>query len=186
MDLCSKTDRPVVLSQRIPHDSQDCDSHTCDLKLLISPKGDLPPISTDWLSGASWHTRILQVLQRVNVNVSKQFCYTLWRRLERRYSSYSFTTSALDGGWVVSVMPQPRFTAGENTTGTHCTGGWVGPRASLDARSQRENPLLLLGIEPWSLGRPVHGQTLYCLSYPSSRLMWMQVKKKGSTLAVPM
>jgi hypothetical protein len=39
----------------------------------------------------------------------KQSRYTPWRRLwERRYSSYSFTTSALDGG-VVSVTTRPRF-----------------------------------------------------------------------------
>jgi hypothetical protein len=25
-----------------------------------------------------------------------------------------------------------RFTPGESTPGTHCTGGWVGPRAGLD------------------------------------------------------
>jgi hypothetical protein len=30
-------------------------------------------------------------------------------------------------GWVVSITPRPRF-----TPGTHCTGGWVGPRAGLD------------------------------------------------------
>jgi hypothetical protein len=30
-------------------------------------------------------------------------------------------------GWVVSVTPRPRFTPGERTSGTHCTGGWVGP-----------------------------------------------------------
>jgi hypothetical protein len=35
-------------------------------------------------------------------------------------------------GWVVSVTPRPRFTPGERTPGTHCTGGWVGPRAGLD------------------------------------------------------
>jgi hypothetical protein len=33
---------------------------------------------------------------------------------ERRYSSYSFRTSALDGGeW--SITPRPRFTPGERT-----------------------------------------------------------------------
>jgi hypothetical protein len=35
-------------------------------------------------------------------------------------------------GWVVSITPLPRFTPGERTPGTHCTGGWVGPRAGLD------------------------------------------------------
>jgi hypothetical protein len=35
-------------------------------------------------------------------------------------------------GWVVSVTPRPRFTPGERTPGTNCTGGWMGPRAGLD------------------------------------------------------
>jgi hypothetical protein len=35
-------------------------------------------------------------------------------------------------GWLVSITPRPSFTPGERTPGTHCTGGWVGPRAGLD------------------------------------------------------
>jgi hypothetical protein len=31
-------------------------------------------------------------------------------------------------GWVVSITPRPRLIPGEGTTGTHCTGGWVGPQ----------------------------------------------------------
>jgi hypothetical protein len=51
---------------------------------------------------------------------------------ERRHSSYTFTTSAIDGGrWVVNITPRPRF-----TFGTHCTGGWVGPRAGLDTEDR--------------------------------------------------
>ena len=34
-------------------------------------------------------------------------------------------------GWGVSVTPRPLFIHRERP-GTHCTGGWVGPRASLD------------------------------------------------------
>jgi hypothetical protein len=45
-------------------------------------------------------------------------------------SSYSFPTSALDGG--ECVTPRPRFSPGERTPSTHCTGGWVGLRAGLD------------------------------------------------------
>jgi hypothetical protein len=41
-------------------------------------------------------------------------------------------------GWVVSVTPQPRFTPGEKTPGTHWIGGWVGPRTSLDAGARRK------------------------------------------------
>jgi hypothetical protein len=36
--------------------------------------------------------------------------------------------------WLVSVTPRPRFTPRERTPGTHCTGGWVGPRAGLDIK----------------------------------------------------
>jgi hypothetical protein len=39
-------------------------------------------------------------------------------------------------GWVVSVTPWPRFSPGERTPGTHCTGGWVGPRLQTDSRQQ--------------------------------------------------
>ena len=34
-------------------------------------------------------------------------------------------------GWGVSVTPRPLFTPAERPD-THCTGGWVGPRAGLD------------------------------------------------------
>jgi hypothetical protein len=35
-------------------------------------------------------------------------------------------------GLVVRVTPRPRFTPGERAPGTHCTGGWAGPRVGLD------------------------------------------------------
>jgi hypothetical protein len=60
-----------------------------------------------------------------------------------------------------SVTPRLRFTPGERTLGTHWTGGWVGPRAGLDAEAREKNPLTLAGIEPRSPCRPVHSQTLY-------------------------
>jgi hypothetical protein len=50
-----------------------------------------------------------------------------------------FLTLALDGGeWSASC---PSLTAGETAPGTHCKGGWVGPRASLHIMS-------LPGIDP--------------------------------------
>jgi hypothetical protein len=55
---------------------------------------------------------------------------------ESRYSSYSFTTSALDGGEWSASRPGRVFTPGERTPGTHCTGGWVGPRAGLDTEDR--------------------------------------------------
>jgi hypothetical protein len=33
-------------------------------------------------------------------------------------------------GWVVSTTPRPLYP--REILGTHCTGGWVGPRAGLD------------------------------------------------------
>jgi hypothetical protein len=51
---------------------------------------------------------------------------------ERRYSSHSFTTSALGRGEWLASRPGRAFTPGERTPGTPCTGGWVGPKAGLD------------------------------------------------------
>jgi hypothetical protein len=64
----------------------------------------------------------------------KQSRCTPWRRLggDEVYSSYSFSTSALDGGEWSASHPGRALTPGERTPGTHCTGGWVGPRAGLD------------------------------------------------------
>jgi hypothetical protein len=50
-------------------------------------------------------------------------------------------------GWVDSVMLRPRFTPGERTPGTHCTGGWVGPRAGLDSEGRGKILWPLPGIE---------------------------------------
>jgi hypothetical protein len=39
-------------------------------------------------------------------------------------------------GRVVSFTPRPRFSPRERTPGTHCSGGWVGPRAGLDTEDR--------------------------------------------------
>jgi hypothetical protein len=88
--------------------------------------------------------------------------YTPWRHMgERRYSSYSYLTSALDGGeW--SASRPGRAILGERTPGTHWIGGWVGPRAGLDAGARRKILCPCRGSNP---DRPARSQTLYCLSY---------------------
>jgi hypothetical protein len=48
---------------------------------------------------------------------------------------------------------------------THWIGGWVGPRAGLDAGDRRKIHCPCRGSNP---GRPARGQTLYCLSYSGS------------------
>jgi hypothetical protein len=92
--------------------------------------------------------------------------YMPWRHMgERRYSSYSFLTSALDRGEWSASCPGRALLPGERTTGIHWTGGWVGPRAGLDAGARRKTLCLCRVSNP---GRPVRRQSLYCLSYPGS------------------
>jgi hypothetical protein len=55
-------------------------------------------------------------------------------------------------GWVVSVTPRPRFSPGKRTPGTHCTGGWVGPRAGLDKETKGK---ILCPCQGSSPDRPV-------------------------------
>ena len=53
------------------------------------------------------------------------------------YSSTLPSTSALDGGGWSTPSPQPLYA--RESAGTHCTGGWVGPRAGL-ARCGKSRP----------------------------------------------
>jgi hypothetical protein len=76
---------------------------------------------------------------------------------ERRCSSYSFSTSALDGGEWSASRPGRALPPGERTPGTHYTGGWVGPRAGLDAGARRKILCLCWGSNP---SRPVRSQTI--------------------------
>jgi hypothetical protein len=58
---------------------------------------------------------------------------------EWRYSSTHSLTSTLDGDeW--STSRPGRFTPGEKASSTHWIGGWVGPRAVLDAVMKRKIP----------------------------------------------
>jgi hypothetical protein len=50
---------------------------------------------------------------------------------EKRCSSYSFLTSTLDGCGRSASRPGRALHRGKDP-GTHCTGGWVGPRTALD------------------------------------------------------
>jgi hypothetical protein len=60
---------------------------------------------------------------------------------EWRYSSTHSSTSALDRGeW--SASRPGRFTPRESAPGAHWIGGWVGPRAVLDAVVKRKIPSL--------------------------------------------
>jgi hypothetical protein len=54
-------------------------------------------------------------------------------------------------GWGVSVTPRPLFTPPRERPDTHCTGGWVGPRAGLDRCGKSRSPP---GFEP-RIAQPV-------------------------------
>jgi hypothetical protein len=84
---------------------------------------------------------------------AKQSRYTPWRRLggEEIYLLLILDLGSRCG-WVVSVTPRPRFSPGERTPGTHCTGGWVGLRAGLDTEARGRILCLCRGSNP---DRPV-------------------------------
>jgi hypothetical protein len=52
-------------------------------------------------------------------------------------SIYSFFNLCARWGWVVSITPQPLHP--RERPGTHCSGGWLGPRAGLD-RWEKSRP----------------------------------------------
>ena len=52
------------------------------------------------------------------------------RRGSEMHSSTLSLTSTLDLEWVVNATPRPLYP--REMLVTHCTGGWVGPRAGLD------------------------------------------------------
>ena len=65
-------------------------------------------------------------------------------------------------GWVVITTPRPLYP--RSRPGTHCIGGWVGPRAGLD-RCGKSPP-----TEIRSPDRPALSESLYRLSYPALTL----------------
>jgi hypothetical protein len=101
--------------------------------------------------------------------------YAPWRSLEeRKYSSYWFLTSTMDGG-VVSVTPRPRFTPGKGpSVSIGQEAGWSPEPVWTQARGKSLLPLP--GIEPRSPGRPVRSQTLHWLSYPAPKnsIIWIR------------
>jgi hypothetical protein len=90
---------------------------------------------------AFWVMTQCSVVVKAEVNLSAHFNWAPRHEGvlgEWRYNSHS-STSALDGGkW--SASRPGRFTPKEKAPGTHWIGGWVGPRAILDAVVKRKIP----------------------------------------------
>jgi hypothetical protein len=96
----------------------------------------------------------------------QQSHYTPWRFLggDRKYSSYSFLTSALEGSkWSVSHSGRA-LPPGKGPPCYPMDRRLGGPQSRSAHRGQRKNRLPLPGIEHRSPGHPVHIQTLYWLS----------------------
>ena len=64
-------------------------------------------------------------------------------------------------GWVVNVTPRPLYP--QKRPGTHCTAGWVGPRAILEGAENLSPPT---GIR--FPDRSARNESLYRLSCPGS------------------
>jgi hypothetical protein len=79
---------------------------------------------------------------------------------ERSYSSYSFTTSAIDGVSGQRHAPAALYSR-VRTPGIRWGGGWMGLRAGLDTEGRGKILFLLPGIELRSSGLPVRSKTLY-------------------------
>jgi hypothetical protein len=75
----------------------------------------------------------LQFLRKAKVKLS---CYChVGDEAESSCSSYSFLTSALDGGECSASRPSHTLTLGKDP-GTHWVGGWVGLRAGLNTETR--------------------------------------------------
>jgi hypothetical protein len=128
-----------------------------------------------------WEYLLVWVCLKESVSITGLFCleYCVTDKAEKRSKKSSPTTHLWRcRGWEevqlllihdlgtrwgsVVVTSQPRFTPGKRPPGTHWTGCWVDPRASLDTEFRGKIILPLPG--PQSPSRPVHSQTLYWLS----------------------
>jgi hypothetical protein len=70
------------------------------------------------------------------------------------------SNSALDGGGWSGLRPDRALSPGKDP-GTHCTVGWVGPRAGLNTETRANILSPLPGIERQSHGPPADSQTLH-------------------------
>ena len=85
-------------------------------------------------------------------------------------------------GWEVSVTPRLLFNPRERP-GTHCTGGWVGPRAGLDGRKISSPPGFDPGqsspqsvATPTDLPGPLFRSTCCCIGLNAVRSVWKDCK----------
>jgi hypothetical protein len=146
-------DRPVLSSERAPHNKQDC---SCQTVIIWSwaPSGGSTPRLTDRWSQCDFDT-----------DFDLSLCATKTYG-EVDVQTHVFLTSALVGGeW--SVPRASHITPWEWGLGTHWMGVWVGPRDGFDD-VERRKILLLPGLELRRFGCPACSQSLHWLRYPGS------------------
>ena len=93
-----------------------------------------------------------------------------YKNVQRCYhvnAALQHITSALRWGWAVSTTPRPLYP--QERPSSHCTGGWVGPRAGLDgcgkSRSHRDSipphrPARSVVAIPTELSRPIFSYSI--------------------------
>jgi hypothetical protein len=125
------------------------------------------------------------ILRYIFLNNYKFYSPEIWHTVFISFFIYwlflackTFLNSSLDGDVRPASRPG-RFTPRETAPGTHCVGGWMGPRAGLGVMEKRKFACLCRESNPDSsvYQAPV-AQSLYRLSYPGSSLPIFYVKLK--------
>jgi hypothetical protein len=103
--------------------------------------------------------RCMTCVGKGKVTVKLSLCLTKHHTMKMYWRSGGITPCILDLStrwrWVVSFMPQPLYPR-ERVPGTHCIGGWVGPKASLDAVVKGKIPSHYWDLNPcYSVHSPV-------------------------------
>jgi hypothetical protein len=110
------------------------------------------------------HFQVLHNNVRLTARVFNPCCHNV---KIKKVSSYTFTTSALDGVSGQRHAPAALYPRGK-VPRYALYRRLGGPQSRSEHRGYRKNSLPLLGIEPGSPGRPVRSQTLHWLSYAGS------------------
>jgi len=107
------------------------------LRNLVCPNvGDvinLQGVMEDWRDRCVHSARRLSLQDCINKGKGKGHPVTGQERPEGKWmhrSTLSLTSTQM--GWVVNATTRPLYPPGK-IPGTHCIGGWVGPRAGLDS-----------------------------------------------------
>jgi hypothetical protein len=131
-----------------------------DTKLNENIIQDLPPDRT--IKGKNVKCTLVQALR---------LCTGRTAHRGSRGIALPFLDHGTRRGWGVSVTTRPLFTPGR--PGTHCTGGWVGPRAGLDRCGKSRPPP---GFDPRTI-QPVASR---CTDYATRPTTESQVLLKST------